>query len=248
MDLLFRLGKKEGGFKNLELAKYFFTETIFSRDKSHFHDVVNRGKKLDNGDTIFFSYDSYIIAKGTFTGEVKINRNRVKAKNKFVYGHKLKDIQLLDASEKINNKILGARTTYIDNKKRKEINRVLSSNTSIYPDEILDDGISIKEGAKKSVTVNIYERNPIARKICLDKYGYTCFICQFDFENKYGDIGKKFIHVHHLKSLHEIGENYKVDPIRDLRPVCPNCHAMLHKRSPAYSIKEIKRRIAKNDL
>jgi len=232
MDLLFRLGKKERGFQNIESARYFFTDTIFSRDKSHFHDVVNREKSLNDGDKIFFSFDSYIIAKGTFTGKVKINRDREKAKNKCVYGHKLKDIQLLDASKKINSKILGTRTTYIDAKRRKEIYRVLSSNTSIYPDEIPDDGVPIKEGTKKPVTVNIYERNPKARKLCLEKYGYVCSVCEFDFEKKYGDIGKNFIHVHHLKSLHEIGNAYEVNPIKDLRPVCPNCHAMLHRKNP----------------
>ncbi|MFG3611289.1 hypothetical protein [Rummeliibacillus stabekisii] len=48
------------------------------------------------------------------------------------------------------------------------------------------------------------------------------------------------MYVHHLKELHTIGESYEVEPIADLRPVCPNCHAILHKRKPAYSIEEIK--------
>lgn len=245
MDLLFRLGKKEGGFKDIEKAKTFFRETILSRDDSHFYDVFNRSKNLNSGDTIYFTFDSYIVAKATFVGEIKIDRKRSK---KYIYGHKLKNIQLLDISEKINNRIFGARTTYIDNKKRKEIKRVLKSNTSIYPDEIPDDNISIKEGAKKSVTVNVYERSPKARGRCLDKYGYICSICSFDFEKKYGDIGKNFIHVHHLKPLSEIDENYEVDPVKDLRPVCPNCHAMLHRKNPAYSIEEIRNKIVDNDL
>ncbi len=36
-------------------------------------------------------------------------------------------------------------------------------------------------------------------------------------------MGEGFIHVHHLKPLSEVGYEYRVDPIRDLRPVCPNC-------------------------
>jgi 5-methylcytosine-specific restriction protein A len=59
----------------------------------------------------------------------------------------------------------------------------------------------------------------------------------------YGEIGKNFIHVHHVKPLSEIDEQYKINPIKDLRPVCPNCHAMLHKRKPAYSIEEIQDKI-----
>jgi hypothetical protein len=43
-----------------------------------------------------------------------------------------------------------------------------------------------------------------------------------------------------LRPLAEIGKQYKVDPIADLRPVCPNCHAVLHTRIPAYSIQEVR--------
>jgi|ERR1700734_3962751 len=48
-----------------------------------------------------------------------------------------------------------------------------------------------------------------------------------------------FIHVHHLRQLSDIRKEYLVDPIKDLRPVCPNCHAVLHLRNPAYSIEDV---------
>ena len=72
----------------------------------------------------------------------------------------------------------------------------------------------------------------IARKKCIEHYGAKCAVsnCGFDFEKLYGDIGKGFIHVHHLTQLSDIGQGYEVDPIKDLRPVCPNCHAMLHQK------------------
>jgi 5-methylcytosine-specific restriction enzyme A len=60
-----------------------------------------------------------------------------------------------------------------------------------------------------------------------------------DFETKYGALGRGFIHVHHLKELAAIKKSYKVNPAKDLRPVCANCHAMLHRRSPALSIEEL---------
>jgi len=112
------------------------------------------------------------------------------------------------------------------------------NNSIIYPDDISDN--ILFEGAKKRVTVNFYERDPKARKVCLEHYGYNCNICKFDFENKFGEIGKNFIHVHHIKPLSEINQEYKVNPIKDLIPVCPNCHAMLHKKVPAYSLEELK--------
>ncbi|MFC3625180.1 DUF3427 domain-containing protein [Vogesella amnigena] len=96
------------------------------------------------------------------------------------------------------------------------------------------------EGAAKSILVNVYERNPQARKLCIEIYGHACSVCGFDFEKYYGAIGNGFIHVHHLKQLADINEEYELDPVKDLRPVCPNCHSMLHRRRPAYSIEELR--------
>ena len=61
----------------------------------------------------------------------------------------------------------------------------------------------------------------------------------FNFIEKYGEIGRDYIHVHHLVPIKEIGEQYEVDPIKDLRPVCPNCHAIIHRREPPFTIKEV---------
>ena len=101
----------------------------------------------------------------------------------------------------------------------------------------------------KKITVNAYERDPKKRQECIDAHGskgYNCAICKFNFEKIYGNIGKEYIHVHHEKPLSEINKKYKINPAKDLIPVCPNCHAMLHKREPMYSIDEIKKLIKKN--
>lgn len=108
-----------------------------------------------------------------------------------------------------------------------------------FPEEIVD-AQTYYEGATKHITVNVYERSAKARKTCIAHYGVSCFVCGFNFKSVYGDAGDGFIHVHHLKPLSEVGEEYRLDPIKDLRPVCPNCHAMIHKRIPAYTIEEMK--------
>jgi 5-methylcytosine-specific restriction enzyme A len=100
------------------------------------------------------------------------------------------------------------------------------------------------EGAKKVITVNVYERDRGARLRCIAHWGCVCAVCSFDFAATYGDLGEGFIHVHHLKPLGEIGGEYQLDPVADLRPVCPNCHAMLHRTSPARGIDELQRLIA----
>lgn len=114
-----------------------------------------------------------------------------------------------------------------------------NDRVALSPEEVHSPEIYV-EGTTKKVSVNIYERNPEARKKCLDKYGYICQVCEFNFEDKYGELGKDFIHVHHLVPLAEIKREYTLDPIKDLRPVCPNCHAMLHKTHPPIKIDKLK--------
>ncbi len=98
------------------------------------------------------------------------------------------------------------------------------------------------EGARVQVVSHQYERNRDARERCLEHYGYSCSVCGFDFEKVYGDIGHGVIEVHHLTPISANGQIHAVDPIRDLRPVCPNCHTMLHTRT-APSIEELKARL-----
>jgi len=71
-------------------------------------------------------------------------------------------------------------------------------------------------------------KDPYARQQCIEHYGSRCSVCDFDFEQVFGERGRGFIHVHHLKPLSEIQDEYEIDPIQDLRPICPNCHAMIH--------------------
>lgn len=109
----------------------------------------------------------------------------------------------------------------------------------LFPDE-LEPGLKYAEGAKKQVRVNAYERNPKARIACLKHHGYSCVVCDFNFFEQYGQIGKDFIHVHHLKPLSLTDGEYQLDPIADLRPVCPNCHAMLHRNEGVLGISELR--------
>lgn len=96
------------------------------------------------------------------------------------------------------------------------------------------------EGSIKIIHVNAYERNAKARKKCIEHYGYNCNCCGFNFKETYGEFGKAFIHIHHVKPLAEIKETYEVNPIKDLIPLCANCHAMIHRVSPALLLDELK--------
>lgn len=102
----------------------------------------------------------------------------------------------------------------------------------------------LHEGAKVQAYVNRYERNPVARRKCLEYHGTTCVICEFDFGKVYGPVGNGFIHVHHIVPLSDTGSTYEVNFVNDLKPVCPNCHAILHQKNPPFSIAEVKQMIS----
>lgn len=106
-------------------------------------------------------------------------------------------------------------------------------------DEAGADGWMV-EGATTLTQVVAYERSSKARSRCIRVYGYGCSACGMNFEERYGDLGKEFIHVHHLREISSVGAEYVVDPVEDLRPLCPNCHAMVHRRSPALTIDELR--------
>ena len=90
-------------------------------------------------------------------------------------------------------------------------------------DEIFSEGLRT---TTKSTTV---QRNQEARQKCLVEYGLSCAVCNFNFNEVYGSHGFGYIHVHHLNPVAATDGEYEINPKQDLRPVCPNCHAMLHR-------------------
>ena len=115
-------------------------------------------------------------------------------------------------------------------------------NEDVYDVDYPEEDDKLYEGALVKVMANKYERNQKARRECVAKKGYQCLVCGRDFEATYGEIGKNFIHVHHLTPISSIGKEYQLNVDTDLAPVCPNCHYMLHRKDPPYTIEELKKR------
>ncbi len=118
---------------------------------------------------------------------------------------------------------------------------------SLLPGEI-DQSSRYVEGATRQVTVNAYERSHKAVLQCKEVQGTVCAVCGLDFGVKYGDEFIGFIHVHHLRPLSEIGSEYMVDPIKDLCPVCPNCHAVIHHGGGLRTIEEMRQILKRKEL
>lgn len=96
------------------------------------------------------------------------------------------------------------------------------------------------EGWRRTVVVNLIERNPAARRACIARWGAVCVACEVDMGARYGPIAEGLIHVHHLDPIANSGGIRPVDPCEDLRPVCPNCHAVIHRQSPPLSIDQVR--------
>ena len=130
-------------------------------------------------------------------------------------------------------------------RKKKEIKDRDSGPECVHPEE-LPEVASLLEGATTTVCVNRFERSSQLREKCVRALGYKCRVCGFDFCATYGQIGQGFIHVHHLRPLASIGDAHEVNPVDDLVPVCPNCHAMLHRGQSAgnpRTVEELKKLI-----
>jgi hypothetical protein len=94
------------------------------------------------------------------------------------------------------------------------------------------------EGARRDVIQSQVERSGPAREACIAAHGLSCAACGFNFAEVYGALGEGFIHVHHCEPV-SLGERH-VDPVADMRPLCANCHAMVHREDPPISIERLR--------
>ena len=118
-------------------------------------------------------------------------------------------------------KVIGYYIQYVAQKQGLDLTHYKPSKPSYY----LEGDVVESHGTR-------YERDPKAKRDCIAKYGCKCFICGFDFEKVYGEDGAGFIEVHHLKPISAYSGEHLVIPTEDLRPLCSNCHSMVHRRRP----------------
>ncbi len=102
----------------------------------------------------------------------------------------------------------------------------------------------LPEGAKTRVEVNRYERDRRNRAAALAIHGYACKACDADMGGRYGEAAVGLIEVHHVTPVSEVGAGYVINPRDDLVPLCPNCHSVAHRRSPPFSVTELRDMLA----
>lgn len=127
------------------------------------------------------------------------------------------------------------------------IERIRQHSADEYNDENTTEQDTVDtesrvEGKKKQYYTTRYERDSKNRNAAIRIHGTKCMICGFDYEKVYGELGKGYIEVHHIKPLSSQNEEVNVNPDTDLICVCANCHRMLHRyRNYIISIDELRR-------
>lgn len=193
-------------------------EVLNSREKTPYRKHMIRRKERLNANEYRINVNWYLVLQEPITREVLRNR----------YG--------LESWRGIAVPIIKNRH------KAEELIHYLEEELARIPQEVDENDITepYREGNLRQITVNTYERNQKARAKCIDHYGCCCAICGFNFETMYGEVGNGVIEVHHIIPLNHISGEYVIDPIKDLIPVCSNCHTIIHKQKPPFDIAEAK--------
>lgn len=228
---------------------YFLDELI--KEEGYYY-FGKKGMNAPEGSFVLFRINNNIIAAATLEKIIKEYYDD-ESKGAFVF-----DVDSIEVFEPITeDELLRIDSNFpgflrnkqeLDYKNLDKIKYLIKQKKQpIIPEELpIYNNQKYPEGSKHQITVNAYERNSVARKECIRIHGYVCGICGFEFGDFYGEEFAKIIHVHHIKPLNEIDDRYEVDPEKDLIPVCPNCHAVIHSRkAEVYSIEEMKEIIAR---
>ncbi|MED1471779.1 HNH endonuclease [Bacillus salipaludis] len=107
-----------------------------------------------------------------------------------------------------------------------------------------EDDEGFPEGKVKLKQHLVRERNPLVIKLAkerfLQKHGKLfCEVCEFDFQQHYGELGDGYIEGHHTKPVSEMEDNQETK-VEDIALVCANCHRMLHRKRPWLSTSDLK--------
>ena len=125
--------------------------------------------------------------------------------------------------------------------------QLLPTTTAAYSqiaEEWPSDTRGYVEGSVDRIEVNKYERDPRARAECLKYHKAACAACGCDLSLIYGDDLLGFIHIHHIVPISSLGKGYRINPKDDLIPLCPNCHAVVHRFTPPLTMEQLRGRLS----
>lgn len=113
----------------------------------------------------------------------------------------------------------------------------------------------ISEGKAISKETIVKKRSKKLRDAAIEHYRQTdgklyCAVCDFCFETMYGEIGKDYIEIHHENPVYQYSDDgfeaYIPEAVEKVKPLCANCHRMIHRNAKRpMTVEELKRLIIK---
>lgn len=199
------------------------------------------GESKEAGRNTFRTILEESVARGA-TVQFGINDNAVQFDDESVWGKGWKRIELR-MSKRLPG-FEGAATAEELGMIRRWTRRFVAALLAIAPLEAQEtpSGEALegfREGAAKVTRTVRYERDRRNRTAAIAIHGTACLACGLEFGSVYGEVADGFIEVHHTVPLAKVGEGYIVNPAKDLVPLCPNCHAVAHRRDPPFTVDEI---------
>lgn len=220
-----------------EIQNEYFLDSLINNQDGRYH-YPKVGMTTTNGSLILFQYCGHIIASAELITIEDYKDRPVDSYYTKAYVFDKNSIRVFEPITKEElSSIVDTFTSFnqskqvIDYKYYNEINELMYKKSILWEEQNAKPSSAKyigNEGVVKWGIQSRYERDSKVRSECINYYGSVCQICGFDFEKEYGEMGKGFIHVHHRDKLANSNGNHSVDPIKDVTPVCPNCHAMLH--------------------
>lgn len=120
-------------------------------------------------------------------------------------------------------------------------NPELSIKVSKIENDESSETDSVKEGQILYKLHKVRERDKQIilakkKKVLKETGELKCEACDFNFEKKYGELGKGYIECHHIIPLSHFQVSRETK-LEDLALLCSNCHGMIHRDSSAPTIK-----------
>lgn len=168
----------------------------------------------------------------------------------------INDIKILNAKSKYREYITnleGKRLADIKLQEEEKRLKIVKEDIDSFNLEhnIIENDVNFTEGTISSRYISYYEREPKLRAAAIKIHGTKCMVsnCGFDFAKIYGERGKQFIEVHHIKPLSELVNPELINPEKDLVVVCSNCHRIIHReKNNILTIEQVDKLILQNKI
>lgn len=219
-----------------ELVKMFNpqgedAEILKGRKDTKFTQIIRNLTGSHSSTNVFGKYTTKSLGRFSLNKEGILFLNKYISQCEYIYDNDFKYDENIEIAKKLHASTTG----------KKKLVTYNEDNT-------------IVEGKSIESTYTSKTRSALLRETAIEYYrdekGHIrCDVCGFDFLDYYGEIGRHFIHIHHEHPIYEYDDEgivqILIDAVKKVKPVCANCHCMLHRKKTVLLIDELKQIIKK---